>query len=701
MRKTLLLGIVLILLSFSVFGINTALGDFYISMEANNSAAPIDDLGHYSLINNNGVTFDDGGKNINKSNYQAAADKSIIVSGAVIGTAKTCRAWVNNSGGSAAREFIFGTSNVGGNDNIFSIEKNSNNKFRGVFELPSGAGCLAESTQAYADNDYHHIVVTRGGVDFIVYVDDIDTASCSDDAGAGETITETFYIGALGQLLANDADIIKIDEFTCFNETWAPADVTSDYNAGVGKFFADYYGSGGGGSTTQFDVTAKVNKTGVAIINFTAALFNSSWVSTIITTNGSAEFNVSADLQNYTLNVTSIGYAFYNDTLVDINGSSSHIAYLYENNSISISIFDSKTVALINDTNISYIIQGNTTGYYVEGKVDNGSLFFFYLDADYYSLEFWHDDKYPKQEYFVTLQDSEHKYLNAYLINSSFVASTIPTIINPFEQPMESALITMQENIGGSYVTVSQKLTDGTGSAHFYLKIDETYQVIVEKTGYQTRTTTLNPYSNPYTVTLRIDPISTYNYTYPFQGVSYLYSPASGIINKTLTNFSFTVSSPDGLLSYFGIYYNSTNISNVTTSPSGGTAFLEINLTDFDGDLEIIYFLKSSGHDLYEVNASYSVITLNYSNSSIISGLNDANDDFTLTWKIIIILLIMMVFLFVGYEMGIPIRAYPIIMVATLGIFTTPAVAWVDYRLTILAGVLAFIGLMVPGADTI
>lgn len=448
-------------------------------------------------------------------------------------------------------------------------------------------------------------------------------------------------------------------------------------------------------SSDYFQINAKAYTNNASINTFTATLFNSTNTYSQATTNGSVFFNISTG--DYSLNVSALNYATFNTSLTNVSNNDTYTAYLYENNTISITIYDGKSYQLIDFEEISYQITGNDTSYYLEGSTTNGTLQLSSLDADNYAFEFFKTDLYPTQEYFVTLQDNEYKELDVYLINNTYIATTIVTLVDPYDVKLEGATITIQESIGGSFVTVSQRTTDSTGRARFYLKDDETYKAIIENTGYQTRTATITPVTNPYEVTLRIDPELSYDYVVPTSGVSYrieTHSDNAGTDTFLLSEnhwFNMTVSSPSGLLSWFAVKHLS-NISNVTTSPSGGTTGIELNLSNVTGQIVVEYSFKVSGSDLFARNVTYYLTNLTYDNSSIYISLPALTSEISWLWKIIIMIVSAILLMFVAFELGAPAETYGFILTGVSVFYALPNIAWLPPIMPITISILTIFG---------
>jgi len=443
-----------------------------------------------------------------------------------------------------------------------------------------------------------------------------------------------------------------------------------------------------------FPIMAQTNKSRTPLINLSATIYNSTFSYSNSTTTGTLYLPYSYGL-TYFINVSAPFYATTNTTISNINATFNYTYFLYENNSMSLTIYDAKTNKILNFTTITIQFYGSNTSTFVQSETSNGTFLQSYLDADYYTISLFNDDYY-QQDYFVTLQDNEHKDITAYLLNSSFVAVTTIKIINPVGDNIENALITLQELISGTWTTISQKYTDTTGNSLFYLKISTQYRALVDKINYSTQIATITPSTNPYAVTILLSDLQDYTYSLSSDCLNYfIWLPKQ--IYANYTTFGVFVHSPNSALSYFGLYYNSTLFSNITTA-TGGTTYLNVNFTNETGSKTIGIFYKCSGLIEYWENATFYLQfgeSVNNSISSIVSGIgdeiqNDAtiNDALKPMFKTGLILFIILVVLLIAFDLGIPTIAYGIIITIILTIFTIPPLAWINPILTISLGVI-------------
>jgi hypothetical protein len=475
----------------------------------------------------------------------------------------------------------------------------------------------------------------------------------------------------------------RLDETFFVFEYISDNNITAFYNSGNGLFYDDIP-TQGGTPAQYFEVNAKVNRTGQTLNNFTAMLYSNNYTQTYSTGNGSVFFNIPQN--DYTINVSSGGYAIFITDLENINNSDTYTAYLNDNNTININIYDGITFDLLNGTEVNIIIYGNETSYYTQTATTNGTLYLTNLSSDTYEFTFYNNE-YPRQNYFVSLADNEYKELNAYILNTTYVSNVVVNIIDPYGLNIDSALVTIQQLISGSYTTIAQKYTDATGSSLFYLQIGTTYKAVIDKTNYVTQTATITPTQNPYEVTLRLNPQTILNYTNFYSSClsSYSFNPNINYLGfnygtgSYLQNFTLSLTSPDGVLSYWGVYYNNSKYTNRTASPNGGTSYIELNITD-TGLYPLIYFFKCSGFDEEQIVINYYTDILNKTNATMTANAEFIKDRTTPVQRFGIILLTIIVVLLVCFEVSVPVQYYGLPVMVILIFFTI--VEWLDIRLS-------------------
>ena len=430
-------------------------------------------------------------------------------------------------------------------------------------------------------------------------------------------------------------------------------------------------------------VTAKNSESGNSINNF-FIIYNET---TFSTNNGTLRTNLNYPSSEGGLFSFEVGATDYvNQNITNHQSNQTLEVSLFPANSLTINIFDAKTLDPILD-DFPYTLEG-TKDFYTTGNVTNGSLVIQELEADDYELTFNKVGEYYPQTFYLRLQEGEAISIDAYFydINTTLYSSVI-TIVDPNSQPIEAALVSIQERIQGNYRTISQKYTDSTGKVAFLLRPDADHKIIIEKTGFTTREYEIRPISDPYAVTLRINPELSYNYETAYDNVFFSYLPKIKQLNLSEHIFNLSLSSPNGELQYFGIttIYATTNI---TGSPSGGTAVLTADLTNHTSStLSVRYFFKSIGRQEYSFTIVYPVSNIKPSSTSIIGIKEDSIfQEMSPLLKFIIIISTTIFLLFIGIEFGVPIQGAGIVF--TLVLVGAWLIGWIPILIPLVIGIL-------------
>ena len=146
--------------------------------------------------------------------------------------------------------------------------------------------------------------------------------------------------------------------------------------------------------------------------------------------------------------------------------------------------------------------------------------------------------------YFKEINNTEITFLNTYLANNSaYTAITLAIKDQTTTQSIEGAIISIYDKIGTEWTLMAQAESDVTGLAIFDLDTTKTYRIIVEKQGYTTKTTNLQPNTaTSYTINL----LSTSDVNLPSisEGITYFFNPQNTqLTNNTKYNFTFNMTS--------------------------------------------------------------------------------------------------------------------------------------------------------------
>jgi hypothetical protein len=360
---------------------------------------------------------------------------------------------------------------------------------------------------------------------------------------------------------------------------------------------------------------------------------------------------------------------------------------------LKVNIFNTNGILILENITTRLSLDNGTL---YQNRTDTGMAFFEDLNPDSYTLELTGTNYLTTSynltsEYFLnfTGSTSYNTTFNAFLISNVGTALTTIKIITQVGQYVDEALITITGNVNGTWQTITQKTTDSTGTIVLSLEVGKTYRTYISKSGYVLQQGTITPTGNPYDVVLILYKDIVTNITTPMSCIdSFSFSPTQLNLNNTLRNFTTDVLSLSGNLEYFGVYYNASNLTNLSYN-TGGVANLQLNLTSYSGILNIMYFFKCYNQNLYVKNVSYYLsATLPTNNATFEQGMADINSGSTsFLVKMIIILITIVVALLIAWEIGMPPISYGFIVTIVLCFFTFYPVQWIPQIFTIVGGV--------------
>lgn len=304
-------------------------------------------------------------------------------------------------------------------------------------------------------------------------------------------------------------------------------------------------------------------------------------------------YNVSIDMPGYALDLS--------EANISVSGHTEYNFTLYKTNSVQIYIWDEITGDPITE-NITIRWTSNTTTW--ENTTDDGQYFIINITADVYELLFY-GSNYSTRTYTITVGNRSTQTLNAYMIASTY--STIFTIKDiDTASILDGVAITMYKQINSSWTTVESKFSDISGKAQFYYDPIAHYRFYLSNADYEDYIFYLNPILfSEYDVFMT--KTSVLNYSVDFDGISIIYSPTM-FYNDQNASFNFLISSPDGLLTNYGIKLTYPGGSDFATGNNaiGEQLSADVNLsnsTTFDVVvLEFNYTTSLSGERTYIVN---------------------------------------------------------------------------------------------------
>lgn len=368
----------------------------------------------------------------------------------------------------------------------------------------------------------------------------------------------------------------------------------------------------------------------------------------ITTINGSSSTIIDLKKANnyYIVIIPTQGYAITNATYLTNNTltSQSLNITLFTSNSINITILNQDTGNRIYD-NISVTFTGvgvqtyytNTSQLYVD-NLANGA----------WNLRFT-GNGYGITDYTITVNNQSHQTLNAYLVSGNY--TTIFTVLNNDNTPLENANIGVERQFNASYVNIQTLTTDITGKATLYYTPSAPYRFTVTKNGYQSRTFNLS--SILYTdYTIYLSNQLTGNYGNPFTDVIVSINP-SVVNNNALANISVNINSPVGsLLNYsYQIIYTPVGVVGYYNASNsyGDTSLRVVNISSATYSDQLYIDLTYTSTLSGTINNRYPLTILNVATGSYTIAKLKSND-YGLGWfeKIGISTLILVVV--VGYS---------------------------------------------------
>lgn len=304
----------------------------------------------------------------------------------------------------------------------------------------------------------------------------------------------------------------------------------------------------------------------------------------------------------YTVEIDMPGYALTGaEVNISVEGATNHTFTLYKTNSVQIYIWDEITGNPITE-NITIRWTSNATTW--ENTTDTGDLFISNITADVYELLFY-GSNYSTRTYTITVGNRSSQVLNVYMIASTY--STIFTVKDiDTGAILDGVAITMYKQINSTWTTVESKFTDISGKVQFYYDPIAHYRFYLSKADYEDYIFYLNPILfSEYDVFMT--KASVLNYSVDFDDISIIYSPTS-FFNEQNTTFNFLISSPDGLLTEYGITltYPGGSDSDAGNNAIGEQLTADVNLTGADTFdyvvLQFNYTTSLSGVRTYTVN---------------------------------------------------------------------------------------------------
>lgn len=184
-----------------------------------------------------------------------------------------------------------------------------------------------------------------------------------------------------------------------------------------------------------------------------------------------------------------------------------------------------------------------------------------------------------------------------YLLPTSLGLYVTFQVVNSASQPLSGALVNVSSTTFGD---IEARTTDGSGGATFWLNPLTSYIVSISLSGYESSIQTITPSQSGYTIVLGASSSNAQDdYT---KGISTHVLPLAGtLLNGTVYNFNYTISSTYWTLDSFSFYItNGTNgnilLQNSSTTSTGGFISGLLN-TGNNGTLVMVYSYRINGTD--------------------------------------------------------------------------------------------------------
>lgn len=276
------------------------------------------------------------------------------------------------------------------------------------------------------------------------------------------------------------------------------------------------------------------------------------------------------------------------------------VVYESENpfSEVNFTVRDANSLVLI-PTLVNITLQSNELVNYVFNTT-SGFLNTYLIEPGVYNVQLIAYG-YPTTYGVLTVVANESVSSTYYLDSSAEAISY--TLTDTLGNVVSNATVTFNRNIGGSIVVFTQLTTDFSGLFTVNLNPSATYSlVIIDPTGQRDPFygTVINP--NPattYNIVMQIASGSGYNFT-----LSDIYTRynATYFNSTNKINVTFEVTAFNGSLDYFMVNttYGVTEYrDNISSSPGGGIAFVEINNTNLtiQDTIYVEFTIKKTGYN--------------------------------------------------------------------------------------------------------
>jgi len=340
---------------------------------------------------------------------------------------------------------------------------------------------------------------------------------------------------------------------------------------------------------------------------------------------GTGDYDLYVIADNYgTDNITNYKTFVLNDTNITIHDIT---FFLYTNNSINLNIYDIITSGLINSSSSVSLTSENATYNYI---TENGTLYADYLNDGIYNIVV-DNALYSLYSSFVTVADSSHQIVNAYLSTETNAVKFITQ--DTLGTAISNVSVVIYYTINGSPTVIASGYTDIFGQFQANLRADLTYYIIASHIDFDTFSGNMQPIDTSYTIIMTEAGSS---YTNVFSDINFITQLVASSDNDNAT-LKYVINSGSGGLSYWGLNFSYINttwlavphktvfVSFNSTSVAGGNYYY--NITNIIGsgldNFSVLFWFKPVSGDVVIWNETYYVNNLNISDFTLTGGLFD------------------------------------------------------------------------------
>ncbi|KKN48612.1 hypothetical protein LCGC14_0651110 [marine sediment metagenome] len=280
------------------------------------------------------------------------------------------------------------------------------------------------------------------------------------------------------------------------------------------------------------------------------------------------------------------------------------------------------------------------------------------------------------RDYILTLLPSSNVELNAFLVNATTTAEITFTIKDASTLAnLDNVLVSVSDKINLTHVIIAQRTTDISGQVIFNLDQTKKYRFTLTRTDFETKIFDLTPSSTTYTI--NIDPSILIDYTTIFNNIDFLTLPVNSFITELgIINFTIITASVEGsVINFFGVNttFESSEIkTNVSGSAGGGTATIEVNLTQAFTAIEITFFIDVDGRSPFIIDRQFYITNVTAGNNTLAAVMDLLDDEIPIIYLTIIGTFIVLLIVATAASLGLRDRRLNVVAGGTMGMLSIP-----------------------------